>query len=151
MITQKPESLGSDRPMPPAQIARDTRIGDTVAIPAKIGAKIADVVTSATVVDPWAARSTWLITNAATIMAMPAPSVIPAIPPTSFSPIPVRLMIAPKAPPAPVIARMMPDWVAASVTTSLKESLTYLRREKNAASRPISSAMFLFPIKLKNM
>ena len=63
LITQKPESVGSDRPMPPAQMARDTRIGDTVAIPAKIGAKIADVVTSATVVEPWAARSTWLITN----------------------------------------------------------------------------------------
>ena len=50
-IAQKPESFGSERPIPPAQIAIAQRIGDTPE-PAAALAMIAAVVVSATVVDP---------------------------------------------------------------------------------------------------
>ena len=78
-------------------------------------------------------------------MATPAPSVRPVMPATSWSPIPVALMIAPNAPPAPVIARIAPDCVVASVTTSLKDSLIYFLRAKNATRTPINNAIFLSP------
>ena len=50
-IAQKPESFGSERPIPPAQIAIAQRIGDTPE-PAAALAMIAAVVVSATVVEP---------------------------------------------------------------------------------------------------
>ena len=53
--TQKPESLGRESPIPPAQIASPTRIGETPRLGA-IGPKIEEAVTKATVVDPCAAR-----------------------------------------------------------------------------------------------
>ena len=58
LITQKPESFGRESPMPPAQIASAASSGDTPSRPVTTGAKIAAVVTSATVVEPCAARST---------------------------------------------------------------------------------------------
>ena len=64
--TQKPESLGSERPTPPAQIASPTRIGDTPIL-AATGPSMVDVVTSATVVEPREERSIWLRTNPRTI------------------------------------------------------------------------------------
>lgn len=50
-IAQKPESFGSDRPIPPAQIAIAHKIGDTPEFAAAL-AMIAAVVVSATVVEP---------------------------------------------------------------------------------------------------
>ena len=45
LTTQKPESLGSDKPMPPAHIARPTSTEEAPAIPETIGPMIAEVVT----------------------------------------------------------------------------------------------------------
>ena len=56
-IAQKPESLGRERPMPPAQIAIAQRIGDTPE-DAAAEAIIAEVVVRATVVEPCAQRRT---------------------------------------------------------------------------------------------
>ncbi len=56
-IAQKPESFGSESPMPPAQIAIAQRIGDTPDVAAAL-AMIADVVVRATVVEPCAQRRT---------------------------------------------------------------------------------------------
>lgn len=68
-ITQNPESFGSENPIPPAQIARPTRIGDApdaaIALP-----RIDDVVTRATVVEPYDTRSSALSTNPNTIGEM---------------------------------------------------------------------------------
>ncbi len=50
-IAQKPESFGSERPIPPAQIAIAHKIGDTPEVAAAL-AMIAAVVVSATVVEP---------------------------------------------------------------------------------------------------
>ena len=51
LITQKPESFGSERPTEPKQIARPTSTGEAP-IDAMEGATIADVVTRATVAEP---------------------------------------------------------------------------------------------------
>ena len=56
-IAQKPESFGSESPMPPAQIAIAQRIGDTPDVAAAL-AMIADVGVRATVVEPCAQRRT---------------------------------------------------------------------------------------------
>ena len=62
LITQKPESLGRDKPTPPQQIAKPTRIGEAP-MDSIDGATIAAVVTRATVAEPWAARRIWLRVN----------------------------------------------------------------------------------------
>ena len=50
-IAQNPESFGRERPIPPAQIAIAHRIGETPEVAAAL-AMIAEVVVSATVVEP---------------------------------------------------------------------------------------------------
>ena len=47
LTTQKPESFGSDMPMPPAQMARPTRTGETTPSFTTSGARRAEVVMSA--------------------------------------------------------------------------------------------------------
>ena len=89
--------------------------------------------------------------NAATRTNAPVPSVSPVMPSTSCLPIPVSLIILPNAPPAPVIARMIPDCVHASFTRSLKDSSRYGRRQKNPMKRPRRRAIFLSPINMKNV
>ena len=64
-IAQKPESLGRERPIPPAQIAIAHRIGETPEVAAAL-AIIAEVVVRATVVEPCAQRRTWEITKQST-------------------------------------------------------------------------------------
>lgn len=68
-IAQKPESLGSERPIPPAHIAIAQSIGETPDAIAAF-AIIADVVVSATVVEPCAQRSTCAITKQRTRIGM---------------------------------------------------------------------------------
>ena len=64
--TQKPESLGRDRPTAPKQMARPTRTGETPMAEME-GATMAEVVTRATVAEPWAARRIWLRIKASRI------------------------------------------------------------------------------------
>ena len=62
VIAQKPESFGSESPIPPAHTAIAHRIGDTPELIEAV-ATIAAVVVSAVVVEPVAQRKTWEITK----------------------------------------------------------------------------------------
>lgn len=109
LTTQKPESFGSEQPMPPAQIASPIRTGETPESRATMGAMMDDVVTSATVVEPCAALNIWLIAKQTTINRRPAEvPVQPDMLSTSALPMPVALMTEPNAPPAPVMMNMAP-------------------------------------------
>ena len=95
MTTQKPESLGSEQPIPPAHIASPINIGETPDSWDTMGAIMDDVVTSATVVDPCAALNIWLIAKQTTINRRPAEvPVHPDMLSTRTFPIPVALMKA---------------------------------------------------------
>lgn len=101
--TQKPESFGSERPIAPEHMAKPSRMGETPRSPAA-GPKMLEVVTKATVAEPNDARKICEKIKANKSTGMFQLCIVSI----RWSPIPLSLITAPKAPPAPVIKIIIP-------------------------------------------
>src|SRR5699024_6902044 len=143
LTTQNPESLGSERPIPPAQIANPSSNGDAPKS-AAIGPNTVEAVISAKVVFPSVARRICENKNASNKIGI----LQPVITSTKYSPIPLLFKIAPKLPPAPLIKIINPPDAIASLYNSLGFSFKYGRNIYAVTNKLINNAVFFSPINI---